>query len=300
MKSVSGGIRGTSFQIDIEDPLPCEIGSIVPTIFIAPLAAAAIASTIGTPARAANECLAAPNAPSPKGSHWYYRLDRANQRKCWYLRPQEGVAQRAAPRAPQMQRSAEAGPAAEPAMKPMAFAPATWPEAAPNSAREARAAAVPRRDPPPTAIVDDRNNGMSIATKQVMLTSNEASVQDDTPLMAAAPAAAPAPDAATVTPLRVLLLVAGILIIPGILLRMIFKFGATTRRRLYADRAGRKRHDGVVSRWAATTFGATAVRPRGPTMPESPPAEAEQLLRKILWELERGAAMPTPGPLSRA
>jgi hypothetical protein len=36
-------------------------------------------------ARAA-DCLAAPNSPSPPGSHWYYRLDLATQRKCWYVR----------------------------------------------------------------------------------------------------------------------------------------------------------------------------------------------------------------------
>ena len=34
----------------------------------------------------ADDCLAAPNAPSPQGRHWYYRLDWATQRKCWYLR----------------------------------------------------------------------------------------------------------------------------------------------------------------------------------------------------------------------
>src|SRR5712671_2469753 len=46
----------------------------------------------GSPARAqtapaaADECLAKPNGPSPSGSHWYYRVDRANNRHCWYLR----------------------------------------------------------------------------------------------------------------------------------------------------------------------------------------------------------------------
>ena len=24
--------------------------------------------------------------PAPQGSHWYYRFDRATQRKCWYVR----------------------------------------------------------------------------------------------------------------------------------------------------------------------------------------------------------------------
>src|SRR3979411_3326922 len=38
------------------------------------------------PAAAADECLAKPNGPSPRGSHWFYRIDRANNRHCWYLR----------------------------------------------------------------------------------------------------------------------------------------------------------------------------------------------------------------------
>ncbi len=33
-----------------------------------------------------NECLSEPKGASPKGQHWYYHLDRATQRKCWYLR----------------------------------------------------------------------------------------------------------------------------------------------------------------------------------------------------------------------
>ncbi len=34
---------------------------------------------------AADDCLAGPNAPSPPGTHWYYRVDRATHRQCWYL-----------------------------------------------------------------------------------------------------------------------------------------------------------------------------------------------------------------------
>jgi hypothetical protein len=37
------------------------------------------------PGRAAEGCSAAPKLGAPQGSHWYYRLDRASQRKCWYL-----------------------------------------------------------------------------------------------------------------------------------------------------------------------------------------------------------------------
>jgi len=36
-------------------------------------------------AGAADECLAAPKKASSPGQHWYYRIDRATQRHCWYL-----------------------------------------------------------------------------------------------------------------------------------------------------------------------------------------------------------------------
>ncbi len=34
----------------------------------------------------AADCLTAPNPSTPPNSHWYYRTDRAQQRKCWSLR----------------------------------------------------------------------------------------------------------------------------------------------------------------------------------------------------------------------
>src|ERR1700730_7043274 len=45
-----------------------------------------IAATAGaTGAARGEECLAGPNAQAPQGSHWFYRVDRATHRKCWYL-----------------------------------------------------------------------------------------------------------------------------------------------------------------------------------------------------------------------
>ncbi len=43
----------------------------------------------------ANDCLAAPNSPAPKGSHWYYHLNRTTQEKCWYVRSSEKQPQKA-------------------------------------------------------------------------------------------------------------------------------------------------------------------------------------------------------------
>src|ERR1700751_2420012 len=60
---------------------------------------------VGVPnsARAADECLTAPNSSAPQGSHWYYRTDRTNQRKCWYYH---------APGEPAQDATAQANPEA--------------------------------------------------------------------------------------------------------------------------------------------------------------------------------------------
>jgi hypothetical protein len=56
----------------------------------------------------ADNCLTAPNSSAPQGSHWYYRTDRANQRKCWYFRAPGELAQQEA-----AQATSEAAPAAQ-------------------------------------------------------------------------------------------------------------------------------------------------------------------------------------------
>jgi hypothetical protein len=40
----------------------------------------------GAHTAAAADCLVEPNRDAPEGLHWYYRVDRENDRKCWYLR----------------------------------------------------------------------------------------------------------------------------------------------------------------------------------------------------------------------
>ena len=63
-----------------------------------------LGATVGVPANSlrADKCLAAPDSPSPQGTHWYYQLDWATQRKCWHLRAPDrplrrGAATAAAP-----------------------------------------------------------------------------------------------------------------------------------------------------------------------------------------------------------
>src|SRR5271154_3846807 len=84
-----------------------------------PVAAAlfvALAGVIGDAdsARAEDDCLTAPNAPAPQGSHWYYHEDRATQRKCWYVRPQSQAAGEVAPQDKATAERPETGTAVPP------------------------------------------------------------------------------------------------------------------------------------------------------------------------------------------
>src|ERR1700754_4653051 len=53
----------------------------------APLFMWGVVIAVPPTAARADDCSAAPHSVAPKGSHWYYRLDREKKRKCWYLAP---------------------------------------------------------------------------------------------------------------------------------------------------------------------------------------------------------------------
>jgi hypothetical protein len=60
----------------------------------------------------AADCLDAPNAPAPKNSHWFYRIDRTQQRKCWHLGDANQPPQQAAAQTARETPPAERSPAA--------------------------------------------------------------------------------------------------------------------------------------------------------------------------------------------
>ena len=53
------------------------------TAFAAAISAFSFISS--TTAASAATCLSAPKPPAPEGKHWFYRLDRETNRKCWYV-----------------------------------------------------------------------------------------------------------------------------------------------------------------------------------------------------------------------
>jgi hypothetical protein len=110
---------------------------------------------------AADDCLTGPTrAPAP-GGHWYYHLDRASDRKCWYLVEPPSPAPLA--QAPQLQFAPE--PAAQPAQPGLgsffsALGFPTTPQ--PNTTGDARIA-----QPAPA---DDLKNGEAPPARQSRVT----------------------------------------------------------------------------------------------------------------------------------
>jgi hypothetical protein len=95
----------------------------------------------------ADECLARPGATAPKGSHWFYRIERKSNRRCWYLGPaSQKVARPAA--------SAERAVAAErPAPAARRSVPTPAPEPSELRADEETRAEMPAAD----AVTEARN-----------------------------------------------------------------------------------------------------------------------------------------------
>ena len=54
-------------------------------------------TTVSHGAAPADDCLSKPKGLAPEGSHWYYRIDRASKRQCWYLGDQHERLSRAKP-----------------------------------------------------------------------------------------------------------------------------------------------------------------------------------------------------------
>src|SRR5580704_15881070 len=68
-------------------------GRVTANVGLAPVVAVLLVAVAGeclnpADARAETNCLAAPGAQAPAGRHWFFRIDRPKQRKCWYLRAQ--------------------------------------------------------------------------------------------------------------------------------------------------------------------------------------------------------------------
>src|SRR6516165_8760710 len=66
-----------------------------PIISFASVACVLVLATSGLVAShgsvlAADDCIAKPEGQGPQGSHWFYHTDETTNRKCWFLRADDG------------------------------------------------------------------------------------------------------------------------------------------------------------------------------------------------------------------
>jgi hypothetical protein len=232
----------------------------VSAIFASVLAGASLA-TLSLASARADDCLSAPKDETPEGSHWYYRIEHATKRHCWYLR-QEGE-QQTQTAAPNPSLSAKPVPPMAEGATPRSLADAhaelpartsivpeknsDAPFAAMPAAR-ANAGIAPAALPPQSMFASrwPETSGMAAATGPQPVTTELAANLPSTA------AAAPAPVAAAAAPLaaadtsqglppsvpKLLAVMTGALALAGITATVVFKLGGgrrPSRRRVRPD-----------------------------------------------------------------
>jgi hypothetical protein len=250
-------------------------------------------------ARAADDCLAAPNSQPPQGSHWYYRIDGAKQRHCWYLGPEgqkvhhaepeaQPVAISAAPLRTQtagdrLMASAQVEPPLPP-LRPATVAGATAQAGVQEIAQAARPGSPSivqwpdPQQPAATNVASDREAG-GASTLQDLNAEDEV----------VRPAAASAANAKTIMPIRVILLVASALAVAGIFQYAIFRTVIARRRRIYVERGRAERSVSLAPERIPPAF--VTSRPNGHAPVEQiDPQDIEEGFRQILRAVERRAA----------
>lgn len=243
------------------------LGLVVPA-FCAGLLVA-FTAPVTAPAEAAPVCLAGPNGASPKGQHWYYRIDRASGRKCWYLGQLGQQVRRAAPSGPaRVQRAEPMLPRqVETDVRAEEENADVWPKLEPVPLRVAETApsAPPAAAEPRPAVQ---------ANAPVPAEPGPVQVANDSPPVPMAQAAA-----SSFTPLSFVLLLIAMAIL-GFAGRMLYKLA--TRRRIHVDRFAEP------DRVERSRFGFKIASPK--LAPEDEPLRADDMLRRFLTSLERRVA----------
>ena len=74
--------------------MPSRTAKFVSAIFASVLAGIPLATISHGATPAADDCLSGPKDQAPQGSHWYYRIEHATKRHCWYLKERKAFAKR--------------------------------------------------------------------------------------------------------------------------------------------------------------------------------------------------------------
>jgi hypothetical protein len=278
------------------------IGSTVPEWFAAALCAMlAVIVLPSDPARAAEDCLAAPNSEAPAGNHWYYRLQGAQQRHCWYLRPEGQKVHRAESEVQPTARSAasvrtetagdrvtaspQVDPPSPPPLAAATSADARAKRTAQGAGEEAPFSLQRPDDPGQAAGAGDREAGgankrQGVVARQDVVAGNEA----------AWPAAVGTANPRAAMLMWVALLVASALAVAGILHHAIFRIVvARPRIRVEPGRAERIADLAPERMPPSLTASRLSGLERAPIEPIDS-QEIEDRIRQILRAMERRAA----------
>jgi hypothetical protein len=133
-------------------------------ILFMPLATVLVTAQTSLAEPAADECKTKPGPSAPPGSHWYYLVNRTDQRHCWFLGPEGAKVRSQAREAPSRASSSTRTPQRENAVEtarvisaPMELARKTPLEAASTNSHGAAADfAAPSSDLPKTPELDAR------------------------------------------------------------------------------------------------------------------------------------------------
>lgn len=243
-----------------------------------------------------DKCLSAPNGAGPAGSHWFYRIDRATKRQCWYLKEAgDKAGSRPQETGPAPSTAAAAQPPLTITQKSIANARAEWlsQQARPQpTPAELQTAAADGRDdrrkaggqvPPPASPAAARWPDTIAANPAAESSATaDASTDPSQQAEAAQQTAAPAPATVATEPARpaaslqmLLLAIAAALGMAGIIVSLVFRIG-----RVRARRAMRRRREAM---WESVPVkrAPTAVR-RSPQLQPAPRAEPQRTLRPRL------------------
>jgi hypothetical protein len=218
-------------------------GNFSAAILIGALAGVTLVIAANGVARATEACLSGPKGVAPKGSHWYYRIDHATKRNCWYVRA-EGEKPAASQNSPLSQTSPQAETPLQPSVanaraeagpadigQSNAVAAESAPPAAANNAQGSDAPAADSGQSTVASRWLDQAGADMVTGSTPEPADSGASMNSPAPSAAVAPlAAANARSASPSSSAPTLLLViVGALALAALLAGVIFRFGNARR-----------------------------------------------------------------------
>ena len=253
-------------------------GNAATAVLIGALATVTLVVAVNGAAHA-DTCLAGPKGAAPKGSHWYYRIDHATKRSCWYVRA-EGEKPAASQNSPLSQASPQTETPLRPSVanaraeanpvdiaQPNAVAAERAPPAAANNGQGPDAPAADSGPSPVASRWLDRADADTITGSTPKPDDSGTSLNPPAPVAAVPLAAAnarPASPSGFVSTL--FLVIVGALALAALFAGIIFRFG-TARR----DDRQDFDHDQRAP-WDAADVGATIRSP--PLATETPAPQA--------------------------